>query len=419
MILAIAVLLMQGNNQKLLGKVIPEWTGANGYEEYILAATAADDLGSQQYRYYARPPVGIQGTVAKPTWILNSPNHLEEDGMVARRYSEVYRLVRMGNDKQVVYPVKPITASTLFPELSVFRSIPVLFASSAYWHLGNGEEAQGGRDLSDALQFCLKQPDGLLLQYLVRNSMMRSMVKPILDQLSSFSQADCEKFAALFSQFIDSPSRIIDSYKSSELSMVMTANEVIAGREKLGAKDELLAKLSKQLSQEDVRQITQYFAAKQDSEEKPLFDLLSRPESEWGTPVAPGQSLDFVSMFPNASQAAIAYMEVIGPIFDQLGPEIPTPDTVSMYAHYRTQIRLMVLTLKVASFRWEFDRLPEKLTDAVDLESATDPLNGKLFVYRKVGETYEINSEGLKGKGRIDLNHGWKSAFEDRPDIAP
>ncbi len=290
-----------------------------------------------------------------------------------------------------------------------------MFESSSYAALAHGDEREGASEIVQALLFCEKQPYDIRLLYFVRAAMIKVVISNLMTVMPNLSQVDCEKIADGVSQLLESPKKIIEGYEGEHRMTMAGLDDLLNLRDPLVRSDSEFSKQLTQLSTDDRAVIREYAASIISGQDQTLIDLLARPESEWGVNLVPISPPDFNLAYPNASVQARAIAKLIVPMVS----DDPTQDIGTMFAINRTQIRLMNLHLRIAAFRWEFDRYPETLLEVVGREASVDPLIGRDFIYRRTSDGYELYSDGFKGKGKIDVTTHWKSAFSDRIEINP
>ncbi len=412
MIYALAVvLLFSQQGESNLRKVIPNPTRTNGYEEYIDAAISSEALHSGEYRGYYSSLTNSNNAVHRPEWLGEATTALDEDGLVQKHFAKVLEQVREGNRKPVWYPNREVDIATLFPELTYFRTYPLLFMRSANWERAHGRVGASATDLSEALTFCIKQPVVLRMQWLVRRASMRIVTNQVLKLIPRLTQNECSQFASLIKLAIGSPEVIVKSFLNDQQSILDSALKGKLLDEDKGTKEKL--------TDFESQQVLKYLTAELYEADRPLLEILNQPESQWGLEIRQHSKVLLSEVVSNASAAVKQFCEAMDTNLGLQDSSSYTQDFPVMYAHDRTQMRLLALHLNIAAYRWEFDRLPNNLTDAVDNQSVIDPITERQFVYRRFGDKYELYSEGFRGKGRIDLDHPWKSKYVDKFEILP
>ncbi len=84
----------------------------------------------------------------------------------------------------------------------------------------------------------------------------------------------------------------------------------------------------------------------------------------------------------------------------------------------RTQLRLLRLHAWVLAYRWEHDRLPSTLRDAVGDEAAVDPVNLEPFEYTVNPSGYRLVSKGRGALGEVALRYV-RPPSQERGDAPP
>ena len=81
----------------------------------------------------------------------------------------------------------------------------------------------------------------------------------------------------------------------------------------------------------------------------------------------------------------------------------------------RTRLRLLVLYSRVLQYRWENEKLPQKLDMVAPRQMLVDPINGGPFDYQITGDkTFRVQSAGPNGKAPIMLEPDAKPAVGDK-----
>ncbi len=107
MILLAAVrVAMQSGSQTALDRVITNWTGTNGYEEFVQAAILARTIDAGDFHRYSRAPDRQVHPQGLPAWLQKTEDFLAGEELSAKRFKPVLKLIRFGLDKPVAYPNK-------------------------------------------------------------------------------------------------------------------------------------------------------------------------------------------------------------------------------------------------------------------------------------------------------------------------
>jgi hypothetical protein len=119
------------------------------------------------------------------------------------------------------------------------------------------------------------------------------------------------------------------------------------------------------------------------------------PESRW--PIVGETIAELPVRMPNTADGIAEWLvNSIVPVSSQGG---------AASLRSRTQMRLLRLHAWVLAYRWEHDRLPARLADAVPQDSLVDPVNGQPFEYTITEGGYKLHSLGRDGTGEIALRY--------------
>jgi hypothetical protein len=92
---------------------------------------------------------------------------------------------------------------------------------------------------------------------------------------------------------------------------------------------------------------------------------------------------------------------IVAALVDALAPA--WDNVFAAIAKQRTQFRLLELHGKVLEYKWQNNKLPGRLSDAVESAGCQDPLSGREFGYTRKGDGYRLFSYGAKPTGEIEL----------------
>jgi hypothetical protein len=157
---------------------------------------------------------------------------------------------------------------------------------------------------------------------------------------------------------------------------------------------------------EEVRRLAQ---TKIQQHYKRVISQYSRPESEWPL-VAPPEPEDHGVPPQTPESIAAVVVESLTPVNTQGG-------VASI--RIRTQLRLLRLHAWVLGYRWEHDRLPTRLSDAVPNGAHIDPANGEPFEYVTTPEGYRLVSTGRPGLGEVALRYRRPTTAPNQEQIPP
>lgn len=355
-------------------------TGANGYEEYIRAADLLRTAPLRDLLDKAR-----QGTDGK--------SFLASRREVVTRAKAVLDLVRRGSQKAVTEPRADLDYMTLFPELSLFRRISYLFQMESYVRFASGDSTGGVTSILDGITFSRKASQGTLISYLVHLAGTAILLGEVEERLPHLSQADASRLLAAAKAWLSETDPLIRAIQGEQQFMLRSLDRAIKESvdDTLFSRDDddfKVLEAIRSMSPRERERILREVQARLSRDLAQVMALLQKEERYWTDPTEEVEAGD--------SPTDILY-SLFSPFHGA---------TLSAAARSRTQIRLLALHSSVAIFKWEHNRLPGRLEDFAEPGLRLDPLTGKPFVYRFLGEgRYELYSEGSEETGRIDLRY--------------
>jgi hypothetical protein len=409
-----AFLLLAAGRQtpsEQLDRILPPPTGRNGYEEYILAAKEVTSPAFDQYESgYPVPPVQtFPGASPPDPAILELNRHLK--GMTyldikreeIDRYSRALQLVRAGSLKPVFDPRTTMTPDTIYPEFFYFKRISRLFAAECYVKFADGDSAAGTRSLMDGLAFSYHISGGLVIGSLVGVSSSAILLKIFEGRLPQLSVHDCQDIESVSAQLVAAPMGLKAALEVERKSNIETVAKVLQSASNLKQFEGLLTAMTDN-DKAQTKQIAALVAGAQPAD-----------FSRWGN-----ESADAVNSMYSGLEAKLALPEakwfgsdddmallerqhspVVSALVDVLS--LPWDNVFAAIAKQRTQFRLLALHGKVLEYRWLHNKLPARLSDAVDATACQDPLSGREFGYMRKGDGYRLFSYGAKPTGEIEL----------------
>jgi hypothetical protein len=423
--LAASLLLIQPpaqGSQTLYQRVITRPDFNNGYEDYI---RAADMIGHNPrldaYLYWtpksysqelARKQAGYDiksesGWSERDEMRLNILRELKDMDYlsVQRLTTDVFRpaleRIRVGNQKRVWDPREKIETTTVFPELSAFKTLAKLFSADAYEKFADGDSKGATSDLLDGLTFARRMGGGSMIADLVSIASYAIIFAVFEDNLSRLTERDA--------------SRIID-YVESALSESPTIR-VAMQREKalMLASVDLLLQAAGELNylwngDAQANGLAEYIMSMSLGERKAvkthvtktLTDFYDRidsqfagPEENWSTPIE--QSLPTEpKVVANAQDCSDAIVNVVTPVFSQ---------ATQALMKSRAQLRLLGLHTRIIAFKWQNMRLPASLAEVASTKQSYDPIGKSSFQYELLDGSYKLYSSGFATTGPIELRY--------------
>jgi hypothetical protein len=156
----------------------------------------------------------------------------------------------------------------------------------------------------------------------------------------------------------------------------------------------------------DKRRVVQICREHLAKQQERLVASYRRPESEWDLPVDEAEEFPENRAVRTAEDMGLYLAGNISPAFSQIG---------SVEVRNRTQFRLLRLSAAVVRYKWEHDKLPATLAEAVGEESLTDPASGDKFQYEVQGSGFKVWSKGTPRTGEIGLRYVRTQQGQDGP----
>lgn len=424
----------QSPPQSLLQQLVPQPTGRNGYEEYLMACDIVrstqvggiTDATPEQFKSIIREfeaplPQGMTegdlvGTkLERPSrQSYNLAKKYENFTVLQLRREAVnlagraLDLVHRGNQKPVFDPRAKTDITTLFPEYTMMRGLGRLAVAGAYVAFAEGRSKQATQYLCDAIILGQNLTDGVLVARLVGIAIQATTFAAFERFLPNMSMIDAQMVEVLGPKLITSPPAAVHAlnrefaFINQSLESMFDSADSIIDNVASGNDEKTVAEQSAH----------DYFSKMTPTEKKQLIDLCKRnlarhheqvlagfrrPEANWDESVE-----DTNSEFPESrrigsvNDLAEYLSNSVTPVFSQLG---------TAEIRNRTQIRLLTLAGSVIRFRWENDRWPTKLSEAVGEKGVFDPASNDEFQYEVQGTGFRVYSKGSKTTGEIALRY--------------
>lgn len=363
--------------QKYVRTVLPEVTGRNGYEEYVMAtAPTVDDA---KWQAGLRSPGGGRGQAG----------YLEGLRSVVAANQRAYQLVVQGNAKDVVYPqVDALNLDLQLPELGEFRNLTYLFPDKAEYEFASGQPTAAYSTLGEGLIFARKvQNAGLYIHTLVGLA-MTSVVLSSVDFSVPPDMASCQKLENVcgivlaqtdFAQQLRAETKL---FKRAALTKDDMSRRTLLGLfyesedEAKGVTDQQLEDLYGQLSGR-LDELTTFLASVQGKDEKGLVDA--------------------ATTLGRRSDSEVLVEKAVGVYQDQ------SVALLRSEAMVRTWYRLLQLTAMVWEYRWSYGQFPASLDDLKAADKTRDSFTGRNYEYRVEGGKFEVWSAGYGDLGEIHI----------------
>jgi hypothetical protein len=439
-ILASMILLaiQQAPQQSLLREVVPNPTGRNGYEEYLMAC---DVVRNTRVALILTSPAQLRAVAADYERPRSREEELndktakpnEEYYSAAKRYQNLTQLqlrreavriagaalelVAKGNRKQVFDPRIEKSWETTFPELAEMRTVARLATAAAYLAYADGQPGKGNQYLIDALEMGHQISRGVLIARLVGIAVHATVLAAYEKLLPLMTASDAGKIIVSVPRWVSNPPAAVATLEAEFAFMqrnvakmfdrIEDAQGLLFSEEKKSIAENTASDLLTRMSLADKQRVIQicqeHFAKQRDR----LLASYRRPESEWDLPV----DLDD-DPYPETKAVRTAedfgqyVASMITPAFTQIG---------SAEIRNRSQLRVLQMAAAVVRYKWEHDKLPATLAEAVGEESLTDPVSGDKFQYEVQGSGFKVWSKGTPRTGEIGLRYVRPQQGQDGP----
>jgi hypothetical protein len=416
--IAIAALFCQNT---LLEKVIPRYTGQNGYEEYVQAAIILEKPENKALdNYVLAAAKGKESEQPKPPGLPENATLLDLYRFENKALGPALDLIRAGNEKKVIYPKWPITAITLFPEVRDFRIVAKLFARLAYVSFAAGDSRSGTRALLDGLTFSRKIQCLAMIHLYVGNLCEQTIFGAMEHHVDQISLPDSEKLLKWADSIQDSKQNFMAAAKIEQTGYRATFDDLCNNPKEYDSvvgSDETqkliasgsLRNLSPARKAKVYASITEYF-------ERPWIELQDRmkmPESEWLQPLPENPPVDEAKARVELDQDSSTALLLLASFFSELeGGHRDIPATL---ARYLIQERLAGIYAAVIRYRWINNALPTKLADVFGKEPL-DPTTGKVYTYEQVDKSFRVT---CKAGSLGDVGLVYRGAKPDPGEINP
>ena len=393
-------------------KIVPNPTGANGYEEYLRAADIAALPEFSNYDRWLSNPRGGNSSVEIDKPVDVDPK--DPDLTVRRKWADRFRaccdLISNGNRKAVADPRGIIKVDTLFPEMARFRALARFEAVSAHVSFADGQTGQGIRHIEDAVIFGNKISGSILIGRLVGIACDAISFVELDDHWAQLSVSDAEELQRFFGSQLSEPSRLVESIRAERRATHTAIDQLFANPDEFASlmydddKEKALAGSLSKLSANDAQGAQSATNAAIDAYYDSILTILNGPEAGWF-------SLKDLGDAENSDDPKL-------PLATRLANLVmPTMSAVLVAeSRDRTRMRLAYLTAKAVDFRWIMGRLPDRIEDFTTPSERTDPTSGRAFRYRRDGPWFRITREAKDALGGVSL---FKSPAPFDPNTGP
>lgn len=433
LIATFAALCAPAQQQSIFSKVVKKPDITNGYEDYLRAADALDPKAVSMVANWI--PTRYKDMLAQKesaprggedAWTQDDERTLaiarEYDGLdlltarkkLTDKYGQAIEFIKVGNSKRVWDPREKVETTTLFPELTVFRSVTQLVAADAYVKFSGGNSSAGTTDLLEGLTFASRIGGTILIAELVSTACRGIILASFEDQLGRLSEPDTRKVIATADALLKAPPAVIETWKGERQFMLASIDSMFDQPEEGdydGEDGQLkqIAEFSKKLTPADKRQVKTELKRQIGDMYARILKRFQEPESRWVEPIDLGLPPE-PKQIQNIQDFVDMLCHVFTPVFDQAN---------LAFVRGRTQIRLLGLHARILNFKWHHGKLPSNLSDAAPQDLVVDPLSNEPFVYELRDDGYRLYSKGIKQTGPIELKYKRPANLGQDQDIPP
>jgi hypothetical protein len=397
-VLAIAAAMtlgMQDEPKSLREQIGAPHDASNGFFDYVDAAeiVLAADFSAleREYTELLNQKVKAKGRNERLAELRQRMARVAEQAMVQ---------VRIGNQKQVWDPRTKVDVTTLFPELTNFRSVARAGKYAIVNRLSQGDSRGAARLVADGLSFSQHIASGPLISLLVglaADSIYLAVIEPYL---MSFSEADLRVLSEAATAYLARPPmfrRVAEAETRFYREMFESWKD--QGREDVEVEEaDQTTEYLKNLTPERIEKMAVQIMRRMTIEDEKELKILESSEANWYTKIRLTDTLaeDFAEKEeppPKNDQDVVdQLLRLRSSLFIMVEP----------VGIRRAQVRLLLLHTKILQYRWSYDRLPNTLAE---VDTSIDPLSGKPFRYEVNGMNYRLWSEGRGPRGEVELRY--------------
>lgn len=388
-------------------------TGKNGYEDYVAAVIALD---SEKHRSFVRweifhanrqreirfkvEPSEEQPIPPAPAGLNLNSSLLEVRREYVRQFGGFIEHIKAGNLKPVSDPREKYDIQTTFPEYARFKELARSLGKVAYVQFADGNSGAATATLLEGLKFSRNLSRvGPIIGNLVGSALQAIVLAEFEKSLDKISERDARKILAVTNQLLSEPDPLIKSIETERITYAENRAMYTEELDEFLPDDDPLYLKMKSLDPAARRQVFELSQAKVSRYLRSMEDALKQGDSKWlafRDDWAAGASQDPLKI-NSLEELADAFAIETTPVFNQV---------IQSAAKAKTQLRLLQLHASVIKFRWENDRLPEKLSEAVPAAQTMDPFSNAPFVFEPQGYFgYRLYSSGFLQMGPIELRY--------------
>lgn len=428
--LIFSLTLLQSGSQTLLQQIVPNPTGTNGYEEYLMACEIVRP--PQVSSLILSRPENYQEIIkrfekgdaqSRPSQTeYSQAKKFEGTSLLKLRREAVERaqkaldLIAQGNKKNVFDPRTKVDWNDRFPEMRHFRILGTLCLAASYVAFADGQPVRGAQYLADAITFGRNIGGNLIIGRLNGMVIQESAFELFESVLPKISHSDGQLLLALSNKLVSekSPSvRVLERGQASNRDCYAAMLELPTSGDMEGAtqSDQSAATYLKTLSATTRQEVLDLCVQRTSRIQAQMTAMFQRPESEWGSYNDPDPVSIKADTAINSTQMLVAYL---------CDNRVQSFGTLGRHeVRNRTQLRLIGLAAAVVKFKWEYDRLPLRLSEVVGEQASFDPVANGPFQYETSPNGFRVYSKGTKESGEIGLRYDYSANAKSPPPSVP
>ena len=379
-------------NQPQIEVIFPQlfsrYTGANGYEDLVLAGDLIRSSPAQAHQDDAV-------TLAQKRRVV-------QDEKVSRAIQMVHEAVQ----KPIINPrdLGKMDENTTFKEFSLFRNIARMMAIKEYVLLADGYVGAAIDVMFDGMKMANGIQKGTLIAGLVGIAIDAIMTQPIAKHFDQLSVRNCDQILGAVRQALEWDSGALQMF-NVEQGLNLKSVEAMKDKAKL---DEFLKTSFANPNQPSAEELVE------NAENQPLRDQAARSQEALDSLIDEAVSL-------SKKQYALAKANLDLPYFKRAKITEPDPrsslaallysksyftmtNALNKYTQFEAMLHLLGTHASIMKYEWNHNALPGSLKDLetdrlYSPEIVYDPFTGKPLIYKLIGKQYDLSSAGADGAG--------------------
>jgi hypothetical protein len=372
-------------------QIFKQPTGQNGYEELVMA-------GDLLYHNTAMEAIQApETTLTEKRRALATPE-----------LQRALELLRAGLDKQIVAPQISADSEAPVPLIRLTLNLFLLarlLAAEQVVLLADSDTAGAIQNLGDGLRFAYAvRSQHLHLSSRAGDEIDRILIEQTVKHLDQFSAWDCDRLLQLIRDWLDADHSVLPELINERKNLLEELGRT--GKDPDGTLQGLRAEFAGEadIQGTSLLAVATPFTLVQAAEaaaamcsEQVDFEIANLRLDPW-------RRQDW--KWPEGSTLAHKLYRIVAP---NLGPMLREDD------EDRARMQLLGVHVALRRYRWQYNRLPDRL-DQLHLGTLIlDPFTGRPQSYRRKGDDYELSSVGPfaydGGGGRIPDKHNPISLF--------